>query len=132
LGEEFADLEADLLWLDFSRGDRWEAASGGPVGTLGICGEILARHFRSVRTDLDLWDGGQPCRRLLISSHRPLPDPLSAMMESRPDLAPEGVCLVMGHPSLKTHLEGLLGPKWRVGALFDITPDDLFPEVPDT
>lgn len=130
LGDEFADKEANLLWLDFSRGDRWEAASGQPEGTLGACKGILDEHFRSVMTDPDQGEGGQFCRRLLVSAHRPLAVSQAEMLESCPILAPEGICLVMGHPCLKSHLEGVLGPGWTVGALFDITPEDLFPQLP--
>ena len=127
IGADFADPDADLLWLDFSRNDRLEATAGhnaGPRngGVLGSLHVRLSRMFRSVSTVPDPLPSGQPWNRMLVSSHRPLPE----MEDLAVDLSSRGVCLALGHPSLKTDLEGRLGMGWKVAALYDIAPEDLF------
>jgi len=126
-GKDFADEEADLLWLDFSRDDRWGAAAGQNEGNAGsgvleILHSLFAGMFRSVSTSPDPLPSGQPRSRLVVSSHRPLPE----MKDLAVDMVADGVCLALGHPSLKADLEGLLGRGWKVGALNDIAPEDLF------
>lgn len=125
-GKDFAQAESDLLWLDFSRGDRWEAAAdpgtpGGEGGVLGLIRTRLALLFRSVCLDTGDCGPGNAWNRVLVSSHRSL----TGGQVKLENLAPVGMCLVMGHPSLKNDMEGLLGPDWTVRALFDITPEDL-------
>jgi hypothetical protein len=121
----FEDPAADLLWLDFSRHDRWEAAGGqdaaaGAAGALEILHGRLEGCFRAVVT-ADRGEGPGPWQRLLVTSHRPLPDATDFAV----NLASRGVCLVMGHPSLAADVAARLGSGWQVGALFDIAPDDL-------
>jgi len=133
-GSGFPDPQADLLWLDFSRDDRWEVAAGltgGKVGG-GALERVMARlsrMFRSVCSNPDQPQVGNRLDRLLVSSHRPL----SHQGDLAAPLASSGVCLVLGHPSLKNDLEGLLGSGWKVGALYDIAPEDLIygPEEPE-
>jgi len=120
-GAGFADMGEDLLWLDFSRGDRWEVAAGETGGGLDSVHRLMEPMFRSIRTEGVDPLGNRPFRRLLVASHRPLTD----ISPGIPDLDSGGVCLVLGHPSLKTDLEALLGPGWRVGALFDMAPEDM-------
>jgi len=125
-GIDFADPGSDLMWLDYSRDDRWAVAAGqkvgsGEAGTLESVGACLERMFSSVNSVAALNSRGKPWNRLMVSSHRPLPD----LEDLAVDRASRGVCLAMGHPSLKTDLEAWLGPGWRVGALFDIAQDDL-------
>jgi hypothetical protein len=127
VGAGFADPDIDLLWLDFSRNDRWEVAAGQNAGTRGdgLPDAIHARlsgMFRSVSMASDPIPSGKSWSRLLVSSHRPFPE----MEDLAVDLASNGVCLALGHPSLKTDLEGRLGKGWKVGALYDIAPEDLF------
>lgn len=125
---EFADTTATVRMLDYTKGDRWEAASGRPGDTLAACEKRLAGFFRAVVSGGSLPAGEGPCRRLLVTSHRPLVQPDAQWEEIRGSLAPEGVCVVLGHPSLKPRLEADLGPGWQVGALFDVTVEDLFSE----
>ncbi len=126
VGSVFPDRAADLLWMDFSRSDRWGAAAGqdsakGGDGPLERIHALLSRMFHSVSMAPDELPSEKPRSRLLVSSHRPLPE-----MKGLPDgLASRGVCLVLGHPSLKTGLESLLGMDWKVVALYDIAPEDL-------
>ena len=127
IGAGFVDPDADLLWLDFSRNDRWGAAAGQNAGIRagGVLDALqvrLSRMFRSVSPAADPPISGRPWSRLLVSSHRPLPE----MEDLAVDLSSRGVCLALGHPSLKTHLEGRLGMGWKVEALYDIAPEDLF------
>jgi len=125
-GSDFPDPQADLLWLDFSRNDRWEVAAGPTGGKIGggALEQIMARMsriFRSVHTNPDQRSVVNQWNRLLVSSHRPL----SHQGDLAAPLASSGVCLALGHPSLKSDLEGLLGSGWKVGALYDIAPEDL-------
>ncbi len=125
-GDVFWDPSADLLWRDFSRHDRWEAAAGqdttaGGEGVLEVLHKRLIKSFRSVTANLDLDPATGPRNRLLVTSHRPLP----ADQDLFPGVGERGVCLAMGHPSLQRDLEGRLGRRWRVGALYDIAPEDL-------
>jgi hypothetical protein len=125
-GSDFPDSGADLLWLDFSRHDRWEVAAGLTGGKEGGGTQErimarLSRVFRSVCTNADNLQGGIRWNRLLVSSHRPL----SHLEDLAPYLDSRGVCLALGHPSLKTDLEELLGAGWKIGALYDIAPEDL-------
>lgn len=125
-GMEFPESEADLLWLDFSRTDRWGAAAGqneglGHGSVLDALQVRLSRMFHSVSTKPDPLLSGQPRNRLMVSSHRPLP----AVEDLLDGLAAHGICLALGHPSLKTDLEGMLGMGWKVEALYDIAPEDL-------
>lgn len=125
-GMEFPEPGSDLLWLDYSRGDRWAVAAGqkagsGEAGTLESIDVRLGGMFFSVTQGVDTNPQGKPWTRMVISSHRPLPK----MGDLAVDRASRGVCLAMGHPSLKTDLEAWLGSGWRVGALYDIAPEDL-------
>ncbi len=127
VGAIFPDRDADLLWVDFSRSDRWGAAAGQDTadsgdGPLEIVFARLFRMFHSVSLAAGENPSAQTRNRLLVSSHRPLPD-MKALLDG---LASRGVCLALGHPSLKTDLEGLLGMDWKVVALYDIAPEDLF------
>ncbi len=125
-GSVFPDRDADLLWVDFSRSDRWGAAAGqdtanGGDGPLEMIHARLSRMFHSVSMAPGEDPPDKPGNRLLVSSHRPLPDTKDLL----DGLAAHGVCLALGHPSLKTDLEGLLGMDWKVVALYDIAPEDL-------
>jgi hypothetical protein len=117
----FPDRQADLLWLDYSRGDRWEIAAGPPGTDLETVPKVLARMFRAVDSSPGPEDRERPWSRLLVTSHRPLPDPFD------PDLAlaKKGVCLALGHPSLETDLSRRLPSGWKLASLYDIAPEDL-------
>lgn len=120
---DFADPDADLLWWDFTALDRWQVA-GGDLGTAREqLLPVLTAHFSRVvhGTDSGRQRGG--VARLLVTSHRPLPD----LGDRDPSLALAGVCLVMGHPSLAADLAGYLGAGWQVGAVYDLSAADLFP-----
>ena len=126
VGSVFPDRASDLLWVDFSRSDRWGAAAGqdeakGGDGPLEMIHGLLCRMFHSVSMAPDDNSQVKSRNRLLVSSHRPLPETKNLWG----GLASRGVCLVLGHPSLKTDLEGLLGMDWKVVALHDIAPEDL-------
>lgn len=120
-GDGFPDPGADLLWLDFARADRWEAAAGLIGSGWEAVRTRLAGMFRSIQTGADNFSLDRPCTRLLVSSHRPV----VGLGEALENLAPHGVCLVLGHPSLENDLRDLLGDSWRIEALFDIAPEDL-------
>ena len=125
-GIDFRDPGLDLLWLDYSHDDRWAVAAGqnagsGEAGILESVGARLEGMFSSVSKLAASQSQGKPWSRMVVSSHRPLPD-LEVQGVAR---ASRGVCLAMGHPSLKTDLEALLGPSWRVQAVYDIAPEDL-------
>ena len=128
---DFAPGDTGLLWLDLSRGDRWEAAAGSGDGALEECRAVLDRRFDKVVTDSGSWPPDEPCCRLLVTSHRPLPGSFAADLANLAFLAKQGFCLAMGHPGLKRDLEGALGAGWRVGTLGDITAADLFPGPAD-
>jgi hypothetical protein len=123
-GRDFHDPEADLCWLDFTAGDRWQVASGERDGGLPALRALLRSRFRSVVEPRR--DGAFPagCNRLLVTSHRSVALPGVADL----NLASSGHCLVMGHPDLARRLGHVLGPGWRIGALFDVNEADLFPD----
>ncbi|MBU8870790.1 MAG: hypothetical protein KOO60_08000 [Gemmatimonadales bacterium] len=143
--DAFASNESDLVWLDFTAGDRWEVAAAGPEsGQCGNLGTRLREDFGNVRhldgrvvKDLEgIWGcelGKENMTfpridRLLITSHRPLiPD--YGYRPELPDLVcrcltEQGVCLVMGHPSLAQDVGSWLPDRWSISALFDITSED--------
>ena len=121
---DFGNRAEDLLWWDFTAGDRWQVAGGDQDSVSVQLRPLLAANFSRVvfgdQFDLEIAE----VTRLLVTSHRPLSD--LGRRDER--LARAGVCLVMGHPSLAADLIGYLGAGWRVGATFDLSPADLFPE----
>jgi len=125
-GVDFAQEDSNLLWLDYSQGDRWAVAAGqnagpGETGTLEAIRAGLEGMFCSVGDARAPNANKMDWARLVVSSHRPLP----SLQELGLDPPSRGVCLAMGHPSLKIALEAWLGPGWRVGALYDIAREDL-------
>lgn len=107
-----------LAWLDTTAGDRWGAADQR-TGT--AFADRLAGLFARVERQGGTHAAGAPCERLLVTSHRPLDAGLLHGLA----LAPGGVALAMGHPSLAADLRARLGDSWRVGALFDCDVLDL-------
>ncbi|MEN8005546.1 MAG: glycoside hydrolase family 3 N-terminal domain-containing protein [Candidatus Krumholzibacteriota bacterium] len=128
-GPGFADPDSELLWLDYARDDRWAVAAGqdagpGEAGTMATLEAGLEGMFSAVRHGPAPDLPAVPWTRLVVSSHRPLPD-LQDLQEMMPNPASRGVCLAMGHPSLQADLEAWLPKGWRVGALYDIALDEL-------
>lgn len=121
---DFFDRTQDLCWLDYTPGDRWQVAGGASDACQEEFRRELQRRFRSVTRNPG--DGPVPasCTRLLVTSHRPQPAARVADLS----LAGSGFCLVMGHPDLEPRFRGLLAPRWRIGALYDVHGPDLFPQ----
>lgn len=120
----FEDDGADLFWLDFSSDDRWQAAAGATADPADLVAAFSGR-FRSVRRVRAAEQVPDDCRRLAVSSHRPLaPEALAAL-----ETGTKGFCLALGHPSLARDLGAHLGRKWRIGSLFDVFAGDL-PDIP--
>jgi len=118
----FADSDLPLVWWDFSAEDRWQVAGGGKERPEDFL-TLLEDHFLEVIRITDPAEMPTGLTRLLVSSHRPLPDSAQGLSS----MAPEGACLTLGHPSSGPELKARLGSKWRVGALFDVFTEDLFP-----
>jgi hypothetical protein len=116
----FDAKDEDLTWLDLSSEDRWQAAAGA-AGDPADLESTFAARFRSVRRVRTAAGIAPDCRRLVVSSHRPLGADALAGLKA----AEAGIGLALGHPSLAGDLVGFLGPKWRVGALFDVFAGDL-------
>jgi hypothetical protein len=112
----------DVIWDDRTVGDRWEPADGGARGAAAL-GAALGGLGLRVRTARDGAAGTGSCDRLLVTSHRPLPEDWLPP----PELAAGGKALAMGHPSLARDLERSLGGGWSVGALYETGPEDLAP-----
>jgi hypothetical protein len=115
-GIAFGDQGDDLLWLDATADDRWGAATA--------IGNWLDARFASI-TSFGIDDRPEPGRlwsRLLVTSHRPLPP--GALRAVATALAPAGVALGAGHPSLGEELAAVLGARWRVQTLADLAPED--------
>jgi beta-N-acetylhexosaminidase len=121
---DFGAPDLALLWRDETIGDRWQVAGGDQGPARSQLAPVLSPQFASLAD----WSTAAACaggfRRLLVTSHRPLPD--TGRRDVR--LAAEGVCLVMGHPSLTDSLRAYLGPGWQIGAVYDVWPGDLFVE----
>jgi hypothetical protein len=114
-----------LLWLDATSGQRW--------GEAHDLATFLREHWRRVvqcRTGGRMPPGG-PWRALLVTSHQSLANwpPLAELRRIR--LEREGLCLVMGHPSLADCLGAHLPPEWQIIRIFDILPADLEPFLPE-
>ncbi|MBK8165740.1 MAG: glycoside hydrolase family 3 protein [bacterium] len=107
-----------LAWLDTTAGDRWGAAD---QRTGAAFAEKLASLFARVERRNGAASAEAPCERLLVTSHRPMGTGLLDGLT----LAPGGIALAMGHPSLAVDLRARLGEAWRVGALFDCDVQDL-------
>jgi len=120
---DFADSAADLLWWDFTAQDRWQVA-GGNLGTVREqLLPSLTTHFARVVCGAHSGLETDAVERLLVTSHRPLPD----LGGRDRGLARAGICLVMGHPSMAVDLAGYLGSGWQVRAVYDLSAADLFP-----
>lgn len=122
VADGFAACDRELFWWDETVGDRWQVAGGDPGPARELLAPCLAAQFAGLR----FWprcDGAvAPATRLLVTSHRPLD--LPGTRDER--IAEQGVCLAMGHPSLAEALSRYLGAGWRVGAVYDVAPNDLF------
>lgn len=116
----WADAGATVDWLDFTAGDRWGAADQRGDAQFAA---RLAGLFALVRR-VGEPDGEAIGGRLLVTSHRPLPE---AALRGRMAAA-EGMAVAMGHPSLAGDLSDWLGKGWRVGQVFDCDVSDLAPE----
>ena len=120
---EFAVPTAEMLWWDQTVGDRWQVAGGDQGTAQEQLGPLLDPRFAAVHDWEAVLPAASGITRLLVTSHRPL----SASGQRDNRLAEQGVCLVMGHPSLAGDLGAYLGTGWRVGAIYDVSPEDLFP-----
>ena len=107
-----------LLWLDLTTGDRLGSAAA------------LEAVLRPLWPNLDRLDAATPrlapgrhYASLLITSHRPLTVAASSLLE--PLTAAVGQALTVGHPSLADDLARLVGPGWRIDALYDTAAPDL-------
>jgi len=120
----FPARDLTLGWLDLTRNDRWEVAGGDSAEQRLVFVAKLTAAFAGV-LDLDRLEPGATGSlvRLLVTSHRPLPDSwLRAGHWSRL-LAARGRCLALGHPSLKGDLEASLGSGWDVTSCYDVDWD---------
>jgi hypothetical protein len=116
----WADAAATVNWLDFTAGDRWGAADQrGDALFAARLGSLFAAVRRVGEPDGDAIGA-----RLLVTSHRPLPE---AVLRGRAAAA-QGVAVAMGHPSLVGDLSEWLGEGWRVGQVYDCDVSDLAPE----
>ena len=129
-----------LLWIDATTGDRW-----GSADTLEplLAGRFPTRARILLPTDAparsthragpvseSTTESTPPSwPNLLVTSHRPLDGERFAEAVLGAGCAPQGACLVMGHPSLSDHLNARLGPRWRVEAVYDTAPADLAPTL---
>jgi len=103
-----ADLELAARtpgWLDRTAGDRWGPADDPDAGYLLPRGHGFCRLDSGLPPGTDL---------LLVTSHRPLDAGLEGAGAWLEQLAPRGVALAVGHPSLATDLAALLPVDWEV------------------
>lgn len=117
----FFEGSLELGWLDLTEGDRWEVAGGDPAHLRAAFAAALGLRFAGV---CGLGQGGQappaaPLKRLLVTSHRPLSPAWQREAWNKLPLAPEGCCLVMGHPSLAADVSSQVGPGWSVTSWYE-------------
>lgn len=120
----WADAGATVDWLDLTAGDRWGAADQRGDALFAA---RLGGLFAAVRR-VGEPDGEAIGARLLVTSHRPLPE---AALRGRA-AAPRGIAVAMGHPSLAGDLSEWLGKGWQVGQVYDCDVSDLDPECGQT
>lgn len=119
--DSFAASDRGLVWIDLTRDDRWLGADPGQ--TTRELMDRLESGFRTVRRQAADRPGSvPPADRLLVTSHRPLPEHWHPALTA--DFPDAGRCLVMGHPSLAAALSARLPQGWAVGALYDVTAGD--------
>lgn len=122
-----------LEMLDLAAHDRWQVAIGtGKEEHRRLLEELAVRHHPLGRTtDLKAAATGTgDLEGLLVASHRPLPTDWFAgpwFRSVQPRLGPNGVCLVMGHPSLARDVQAQLPAEWSISACHDVNWDDLEP-----
>jgi Glycosyl hydrolase family 3 N terminal domain len=128
----FASRDSDLVWLDFTTGDRWEVAAGdGPDKERRLAGRLQSDFRTVLRVDGRILEASEDRwseQRLLVTSHRPLTDDFVGRTDLAEQLAARvgesGRCLVMGHPSLAGDVGSWLGSGWTISALYDTTVED--------
>lgn len=118
---EFIAKELVLGWLDLTIDDRWEVAGTEDGTQRQSFANHLARCFATV-VDLAGQDiaGLDPLQRILVTSHRPLSNSCLTDRLSNLPLAPQGLCLALGHPSLGPDLQQALGSDWGVTPWCDV------------
>jgi hypothetical protein len=116
----FPPGEGDLLWLDATTGDSWgEAADLLPL--LEACTDRVERLRLGAAPSRSAWQA------VLVTSHRPLaPEDLRCSLPPA-SVPTHGEALVLGHPSLAADMKSALPEGWRLGAAFDVRPEDLRP-----
>jgi hypothetical protein len=117
----FLDVDLTLGWLDLTAGDRWEVATDEfSDRRLGFARHLMGAFARVVELDAAELTAGQLLQRLLITSHRPLPEHLLKPEYWAGILAPQGVCLTLGHPGLAGDMKAILGPGWSLTPYHEI------------
>jgi hypothetical protein len=122
LDADFAAPDLAVGWVDLTEGDRWEVAGGEGSGERGGFVQELAARFESVVAPAGeaAAPTGRALSRLLITSHRPLPPGFDPADRLGSGLAREGICLVLGHPSLGPEMEAQLGNGWVVSRWYEV------------
>lgn len=108
-----------LLWFDTTGADRL-----GPAGALLGAAQAWWPQAVYLEAGAEMPPSSQgPFARLLVTAHRPLTVGQARQLGSH--VAQEGIALAAGHPSLADDLRRLLGPGWRLDALYDCAGPDL-------
>jgi hypothetical protein len=112
----FAHSEGDVVWLDFTAGDRWDTIVPDQAAVRDQFAQELARRFDRVHRTGDQVPRSfsRPATHLVVTSHRPLGNSWQNPVTWQPWLAREGQALVSGHPSLMADIVQVLGPGWAV------------------
>ena len=103
--EAFMALHGKPGWLDRTVGDRWGPVDDPGPGLLPSWSDRFPSAADPLPFDTDL---------LLVTSHRPLDTAAEVAAGWLAVLAPRGVALGVGHPSLARDLAALLPVDWEV------------------
>ena len=111
------DAQGDLLCWHASPAHRWGRLTVHDIRAGGWTSGIHDL------TDDAASEPADPADQLLIASHAPLNDvAVKAVMPKLASLlARSGICLTLGHPSLRDTAAGLLPAAWCIEAGFDLT-----------
>ncbi len=127
----FFDPDLDLALLDLARNDRWQVAGSLDKAHWQRWDVHLAANFRKIWENEGVdeeFAGNTGLSRLLVANHRPMPKDWIAQawaISLKAHLAPSGVVLLMGHPSLKEEFCEFFGSTWAVETLYDVYCEDI-------